>query len=461
MKNSLFFFSFLLMFLFMPLVSSAPYVMNDSFTIYPPTFGLEEGSFLANDDPGLALEYLDFSGINITSPFKGNLTGFDGYLGLFNYTGFNFTGVDYFKYLLTNVSSNSTEAYVVIKASNNSAPSFNFDMLNYNGSIFFIDSNNGLLSNVSNDEGDRLFINLVKSVSFGNLTLFDDGSFNYTSNKTQGVDYFKYKVTDLDKSSSEILVLIHLENNTAPVAYSDNYFIANRSNTGEDIVLSQNVLTNDSDADSDFLYAYLNDTVKNGTLYFNVDGSFDYLPNANFTGVDSFSYYVSDRNLSSAVVLVRLYVNTSIPIESVSSSSSSSSGSSGSSGSGGQAGCTTKWVCSAWENCINGSQSRNCSKILSNCYAGLMPNLTQSCESANISINESIINKTFLENFRDNFSRMTGAVTSSFVGAWGSLKDNSIIVFSIIGVIFIAWIYMVFLRKIIFSKQKKSKKSKK
>jgi len=43
--------------------------------------------------------------------------------------------------------------------------------------------------------------------------------------------------------------------------------------------------------------------------------------------------------------------------------------SSGGSSGGGGGGCITTWVCSEWSNCIDETQTRNCSKKISYCYA--------------------------------------------------------------------------------------------
>jgi Ca2+-binding RTX toxin-like protein len=93
--------------------------------------------------------------------------------------------------------------------------------------------------------------------------------------------------------------------NDAPVAVADSY------TTAEDTVLNvpaNGVLANDSDVDSANLTAELTSAPSNGTLTLNPDGSFNYLPNANFFGSDSFSYTASDGALSSEVVQVTIEV---------------------------------------------------------------------------------------------------------------------------------------------------------
>lgn len=44
-------------------------------------------------------------------------------------------------------------------------------------------------------------------------------------------------------------------------------------------------------------------------------------------------------------------------------------------------GCITDWNCTEWGECMNNTQTRTCSKIAQNCYAGTAPEETQFCNS--------------------------------------------------------------------------------
>ena len=68
------------------------------------------------------------------------------------------------------------------------------------------------------------------------------------------------------------------------------------------------VLSNDSDIDGDTIFAILVQTTSNGTLTFFSDGNFEYCPDSNFNGSDSFSYVVSDGYLMSDTVTVTINV---------------------------------------------------------------------------------------------------------------------------------------------------------
>ena len=69
------------------------------------------------------------------------------------------------------------------------------------------------------------------------------------------------------------------------------------------------ILQNDTDAELDVLNAVLASGPTNGTLALGKDGSFTYTPNANFSGVDSFTYRANDGTASSNLATVTINVN--------------------------------------------------------------------------------------------------------------------------------------------------------
>jgi VCBS repeat-containing protein len=81
-------------------------------------------------------------------------------------------------------------------------------------------------------------------------------------------------------------------------AYFDNIRVEPAGNTG--------VLANDTGG---AVSATLNTPPANGTLLFNVNGTFTYTPKANFSGADSFTYVASDGATTSNVGTVSLTVN--------------------------------------------------------------------------------------------------------------------------------------------------------
>ena len=107
-------------------------------------------------------------------------------------------------------------------------------------------------------------------------------------------------------SDRNVAVLINRTSiNRAPVAAADAY------TTVEDTTLTvaaPGVLGNDSDPDHNPVSAVLVSGPSHGTLTLNADGSFTYLPVANFSGSDSFTYQASDGTLSSELATVTLTV---------------------------------------------------------------------------------------------------------------------------------------------------------
>lgn len=95
--------------------------------------------------------------------------------------------------------------------------------------------------------------------------------------------------------------------NSPPVANDDAY------STDEDITLNvaaPGVLDNDVDDDGDSLTAFgLIDDVDFGNLSLNLDGSFEYVPDENFNGEDSFTYVAHDETDLSNNAVVTITVN--------------------------------------------------------------------------------------------------------------------------------------------------------
>ncbi|WP_315793956.1 InlB B-repeat-containing protein [Paenibacillus sp. BIC5C1] len=119
----------------------------------------------------------------------------------------------------------------------------------------------------------------------------------------------EFKVPDLNSSQSTLVYYVatagifpNLSNSPFPVAVADNY--TTLQNTALTIS-APGLLANDSYATT----AYLKTAPMNGTIVLNANGSFTYTPNPNFTGTDSFYYYVSsNQNGTSDSALVTITV---------------------------------------------------------------------------------------------------------------------------------------------------------
>jgi large repetitive protein len=95
--------------------------------------------------------------------------------------------------------------------------------------------------------------------------------------------------------------------NDAPVAVDDAYSI------NEDMTLEDIVIINDTDVDNEELTVTILDDVDNGTLVLNGDGSFSYVPDAGYLGLDSFVYVLCDTSLCDTAIVI-ITINALVPI---------------------------------------------------------------------------------------------------------------------------------------------------
>lgn len=98
-----------------------------------------------------------------------------------------------------------------------------------------------------------------------------------------------------------------------PIAYDDSYVI------DEDmplLVSAPGILDNDYDEEGDDLTARLYIGPSSGVLSLAEDGSFSYMPNSDFFGIDSFTYVANDGESDSNIATVAIFVNSvnDIPI---------------------------------------------------------------------------------------------------------------------------------------------------
>ncbi|TDO23585.1 Ig-like domain-containing protein [Sediminibacterium goheungense] len=181
-------------------------------------------------------------------------------------------------------------------------------------------------TNDSDPEGTPLTINIVSQPTNGTVTINGNGTIRYTPNNGfTGSDGFTYKVKDgspdsLQSNTASVSVTVSAaaNPNQAPVgvADSDNTLINQPVNT--------DVLANDSDPNSDPLTVSITApgllAPTNGTLVLLGNKQIRYIPNANFTGTDTYEYQLTDNHPScsgssslSVKVLVTIKV-TPIPI---------------------------------------------------------------------------------------------------------------------------------------------------
>jgi VCBS repeat-containing protein len=223
----------------------------------------------------------------------------------------NYSGADSFTYTVGDGQGGSTSATVTVSVTSvNDAPVALDDTF---ATAEDMSAGGNVLANDTDVDGGALTATLVASTANGALTVNADGSFTYTPNPNfSGSDSFTYAANDGNGGSDTATVTIAVnEANDAPTAANDTYA------TNEDTLLtvpSPGVLGNDSDADSQLTVA-LAAGPANGTLALNGDGSFTYVPNADFSGTDGFTYRASDGTSSSdASVVITINAVNDAPV---------------------------------------------------------------------------------------------------------------------------------------------------
>ena len=265
-------------------INEAPVAIVDSVTGDEDT--LITGNVLVNDT--------DADGDDLTATLASNPTNGSVTLstdGSFEYTpNANFNGSDSFTYTVSDSEfSNAGTVNITVDAVND-VPAATDDSANtLEDTAVTID----VLNNDTDLDGDTLSVSAVSDGSNGSVTINGDGTVEYTPNANfNGSDSFAYTVSDGELTDEGTVTVSVGAVNKSPVATVDSVV------GDEDSVIVGDVLSNDLDADGDDLTATLADGPSNGTVMFNADGSFEYTPNANFNGSDSFTYTVSDGEFS-------------------------------------------------------------------------------------------------------------------------------------------------------------------
>lgn len=257
---------------------------------------------LANDTDteGAAMSAAVSSGVS-----HGSLTFNTG--GSFTYIpDADYNGPDAFSYTATDGTSSTVPTWVTLNVSAvDDAPVAEDDSYTVAQDGWLEIAAPGVMANDSNPDGDptRIVWGMTDPTQ-GWMMLNVDGSFVYSPNPgASGTDSFQYFIEDEDTRGNVATVLITI--NATPTAVADSY------TTLEDTTLtvaSPGVLGNDTDPEHDALSTTIVDDVDHGTLTFNADGSFSYVPVANFSGSDSFTYVANDGWSASAPVTVTIDV---------------------------------------------------------------------------------------------------------------------------------------------------------
>ena len=213
--------------------------------------------------------------------------------------GFGFTGADSFNYTISDGElTSSATVSVTVNPPINQPPiavdDLAFTTQDISTSIFVLDNDFDPEGDVLSIVGDGFTTANGGSVSIsGNALLYNPG-FGFT-----GADSFNYTISDGElTSSATVTVTVNPPINQPPIAGDDFAF------TTQDISTNIFVLDNDSDPEGDVL-SIVGDgfTTANGGSVSISGNALVYNPGFGFTGADSFSYTISDGELTSSATV--------------------------------------------------------------------------------------------------------------------------------------------------------------
>ncbi|MEN6580476.1 MAG: Ig-like domain-containing protein, partial [Anaerolineaceae bacterium] len=207
----------------------------------------------------------------------------------------DFNGEDSFTFTANDGTADSNLALVTITVTPvNDAPVAVEDAYSVNeDEILTVVVADGVLANDTDVDGNELTAVLVDDVSNGTLALAEDGSFVYTpAENFFGTDNFTYKASDGTLESEPVTVALTIESVNDWVKANDDEYETMAGVTLE--VAAPGVLENDVLLDpNETVTLDVNAQPTNGTLTLNDDGSFTYVPDAGFIGVDTFKYQLT------------------------------------------------------------------------------------------------------------------------------------------------------------------------
>ncbi|MBM7702908.1 Ig-like domain-containing protein [Metabacillus iocasae] len=219
--------------------------------------------------------------------------------GTYTYTpNNNFTGIDLFTVLVSDGQGGTATSTITITVLQVNDPPI---VPNYTVST---EEDAPVVGTVvgTDPEGSPLTYSLQLEPSNGTVVVNDDGMFKYMPNENfTGTDTFTVLVTDTQGATAISTVTVKVVAvNDPPVTSDVSYTI------DEDTTVSGQVVA--TDPEGDLLTFELENSPQNGVAIVNVDGTFTYTPNENFTGTDMFMVLVSDDQGDAVVSTVTIKV---------------------------------------------------------------------------------------------------------------------------------------------------------
>jgi VCBS repeat-containing protein len=284
-------------------VNDAPVATNDLVTTQEDTI-LAPGRYrlMSNDN--------DVDGNSLTANLVTNVS--QGTLtlnsdGTFNYMPTaNFFGTDFFEYRVSDGQLSSATARVTIQVQSvNDAPTTIAMRVSVNEGGMV--SRNYLVGRASDIEGDPLIISSAQTPAHGSVTWNANGSFQYTHDGGEDLaDTISFQISDGNGGTAIGIVNLDIQPvNDAPLAVADRFDV---TPNGRLVVTSNGVLANDVEPDGNGMQVHLVSGPTSGLLLMQPNGLFEYVPDAGFVGVDSFTYTATDGQLTGSPTTVTLVV---------------------------------------------------------------------------------------------------------------------------------------------------------
>jgi len=170
-----------------------------------------------------------------------------------------------------------------------------------------------VLINDSGLDDIPLTINIPSLPAYGNVSVDSDNSVIFTPHPTYaGNDSFTYTITDINGDTSSAVVHLGIRCNAfgdpcanraanqIPIAIADQVITDNKE------PISINILSNDFGLGDKPLTITFPGLPSYGNLAVGIDNSITFMPNSDYTGKDSFSYLVTDKDGDSASAVVTL-----------------------------------------------------------------------------------------------------------------------------------------------------------
>lgn len=267
-----------------------------------------------NEDASVTIDVLsndsdiDGDSLSVTSAIASNGLVTINPDGTLNYSpNANFNGTDTISYEVSDGNGGSATSTVSVTVNpENDVPIAILDFASTTeDTSVMID----VLSNDSDIDGDTLTVSSA-SASNGSVIINHDGTLSYMPNSNfNGTDTINYEISDGNGGTAVSTLTITVEaDNDNPVAVSDSV------STIENSPVTIDILSNDSDIDGDVL-SVSSATASNGMVTINANGTLNYMPDTNFSGIDTIYYEISDGNggVSNTTVMVQVNASQVIP----------------------------------------------------------------------------------------------------------------------------------------------------